>query len=199
MDAHADLIRRNQTGKVIEGAQKLSEQFTKWADLLDPKNEGGGGEGEGSGQPDEDLIERMRELLRLRQAEMDLREQTQKLEAEHATRKKEQLEEDTFDLRFRQLTLMGDLQLEMDKRGEGEFLGAARYRMRDAEDELNLSGDTEGLIEAYMWAEVARSQAKGDAKKLTDIEATLKELGTHLNEKQKTNAQSRAKKILDKK
>ncbi len=199
MDAHADLIRRNQTGKVIEGAQKLSEQFTKWADLLDPKNEGGEGEGEGSGEPDEDLIERMRELLRLRQAEMDLREQTQKLEAEHTTRRKEQLEEDTFDLRFRQLTLMGDLQLEMDKRGEGEFLGSARYRMRDAEDELNLSGDTEGLIEAYMWAEVARSQAKGDAKKLAGIEATLKELSTHLNDKQKTNAQSRAKKILDKK
>ena len=200
MDAHADLIRRNQTGKVIEGAQKLAGQFTKWADLLDPKDDGGGeGEGEGSGQPDEDLIERMKELLRLRQAEMDLREQTQKLEAEHATRKKEQLEEDTFDLRFRQLTLMGDLQLEMDKRGEGEFLGAARYRMRDAEDELNLSGDTEGLIEAYMWAEVARSQAKGDAKKLAGVEATLKELGTHLDDKQKTNAQNRAKKILNKK
>ncbi|MDP6730793.1 MAG: hypothetical protein QF675_12505, partial [SAR324 cluster bacterium] len=42
MDAHADLIRRNQTGKVIEGAQKLAEQFTKWADLLDPKNDGDG-------------------------------------------------------------------------------------------------------------------------------------------------------------
>jgi hypothetical protein len=130
---------------------------------------------------------------------MDLREQTQKLEAEHATRRKEQLEEDTFDLRFRQLTLMGDLQLEMDKRGEGEFLGAARYRMRDAEDELNLSGDPEGLMEAYMWAEVARLQVKSDAKKLAGIEAILKELSTHLNEKQKTNAQSRAKKILDKK
>ncbi len=200
MDAHADLIRRNQTGKVIEGAQKLAEQFTKWADLLDPKNDGGGeGEGEGGGEPDEDLIERMKELLRLRQAEMDLREQTQKLEAEHTTRKKEQLEEDTFDLRFRQLTLMGDLQLEMDKRGAGEFLGAARYRMRDAEDELNLPGDTEGLIEAYMWAEVARTQAQGDAKKLADIEATLKELSIHLNDKQKANAQSRAGKILEKK
>ena len=49
---------------------------------------------------------------------MDLREQTRQLEAEHAAQP-EQLEEDTFDLRFKQLMLSGDLQLM--KRGEGEF------------------------------------------------------------------------------
>jgi hypothetical protein len=202
MDGHADLIRRNQTGKVIEGAHKLADQFTKWADLLDPKNDGGGGEGEGSGEVNEDLIDRMRELLRLRQAEMDLREQTQKLEAEHATRRKEQLEEDTFDLRFRQIELMGDLQVEMESRpslGEGTFLKPATYRMRDAEDELNLPGDIEGLIEAYKWALVAKSQTGGDAEKLQEIESMIKELSSHLDEKQKKNAQGRAKKIIDKK
>ena len=201
MDGHADLIRRNQTGKVIEGDHKLADQFTKWADLLDPKNDGGGGEGEGGGEVNEDLIDRMRELLRLRQAEMNLREQTQKLEAEHVTRNKEQLEEDTFDLRFRQIELMGDLQVEMESRpslGEGTFLKPATYRMRDAEDELNLPGDIEGLIEAYKWALVAKSQTGGDAEKLKEIESTIKELSSHLDEKQKKNAQGRAKKITDK-
>ena len=203
MDTHADLIRRNQTGKVIEGAHKLAEQFTKWADLLDPKNDGGGeGEGEGEGEPNEDLLDRMKELLRLRQAEMDLREQTQKLEVEHVTRNKEQLEEDTFGLRFRQIELMGDLQVEMESRpslGEGTFLRPATYRMRDAEDELNLPGDIEGLIEAYKWALVVKSQAGEDANKLQEIAATIKELSTHLSEKQKKNAQGRAKKILEQK
>ncbi len=201
MDAHADLIRRNQTGKVIEGAHTLAEQFTKWADLLDPKNDGGG-EGEGEGQPNEDLLDRMKELLRLRQAEMDLREQTQKLEAEHVTRNKEQLEEDTFGLRFRQIELMGDLQVEMESRpslGEGTFLRPATYRMRDAEDELNLPGDIEGLIEAYKWALVAKLHAGDDVNKLQEIETTIKELNSHLDEKQKKNAQGRAKKIIDKK
>ena len=52
MDAHADLIRRNQTGKVIQGAQELAEQFKKWADILEPKQDGGGGEGGGEqGEP----------------------------------------------------------------------------------------------------------------------------------------------------
>ncbi len=199
MDAHADLIRRNQTGKVIQGAQELAEQFKKWADILEPKQDGGGGEGEGGGEPDEDLIERMKELLRLRQAEMKLREQTQQLESEYSTRKKEQLEEDTFDLRFRQLMLMGDLQLEMDKRGEGEFLGAARYRMRDAEDELNLPGDPEGLMEAYKWALVAKAKSGEDLEKLKDIEKTIKGIGVHLDDKQKKNAQVRAEKILEQK
>ena len=56
--------------------------------------------------------------------------------------------------------LSGDLQLEMEARGEGEFLNAARYRMRDAEDELNLPGDVEGLMEAYQWAWWQRRRPK---------------------------------------
>jgi len=71
--------------------------------------------------------------------------------------------------------------------------------MRDAEDELNLPGDIEGLIEAYKWALVVKSQAGEDANKLQEIAATIKELSTHLSEKQKKNAQGRAKKILEQK
>ena len=105
--------------------------------------------------------------------------------------------EDTFDLRFRQLMLSGDLQLEMEARGEGEFLNAARYRMRDAEDELNLPGDAEGLMEAYQWALVAKEQAKGDAGKLKAVDQTLKSLKAHMNDKQIKNATARADKILN--
>jgi len=200
MDRLADLTLRNQTSRVMGTAKELAGQFNKWADILDPKNDedgGDGGEGGEGGQPNEDLIERMRELLRLRQAEIDLREQTRQLEAEHATRKPEQLEEDTFDLRFRQLMLSGDLQLEMEKRGEGEFLNAARYRMRDAEDELNLPGDAEGLMEAYQWALVAKVQAKGDAEKLKAVDQTIKGLEAHLSDKQIKNATVRADKLLN--
>jgi len=200
MDRLADLTLRNQTSRVMGAAKELAGHFNKWADILDPKNDedgGDGGEGGEGGQPNEDLIERMRELLRLRQAEMDLREQTRQLEAEHATRKPEQLEEDTFDLRFRQLMLSGDLQLEMEKRGEGEFLNAARYRMRDAEDELNLPGDAEGLMEAYQWALVAKAQVKGDAEKLKAVDQTLKGLEAHLSDKQIKNATGRADKLLN--
>lgn len=200
MDQLAELTLRNQTSRVMGAAKELADHFNKWADILDPKNDGDGGDGgdggEG-GQPNEDLIERMKELLRLRQAEMDLRAQTRQLEAEHATRKPEQLEEDTFDLRFRQLMLSGDLQLEMEKRGEGEFLNAARYRMRDAEDELNLPGDPESLIEAYQWALVAKAQAQGDVEKTKAVEKTLAGLKSHLNEKQIKNASARADKILN--
>ena len=199
MDSLAVLTLRNQTSRVMGTAKELADHFNKWADILDPKNDGGGEGGEGGegGQPNEDLIERMKELLRLRQAEMGLREQTRQLEAEHSTRKPEQLEEDTFDLRFRQLMLSGDLQLEMEARGEGEFLNAARYRMRDAEDELNLPGDTEGLMEAYQWALVAKAQAKGDAGKLKAVDQTLKGLKAHMNDKQIKNATARADKILN--
>ena len=199
MDLLAVLTLRNQTSRVMGAAKELADHFNKWADILDPKDDGGGEGGEGGegGQPNEDLIERMKELLRLRQAEMDLREQTRQLEAEHSTRKPEQLAEDTFDLRFRQLMLSGDLQLEMEARGEGEFLNAARYRMRDAEDELNLPGDTEGLMEAYQWALVAKAQAKGDAGKLKAVDQTLKGLKAHMNDKQIKNATARADKILN--
>ena len=92
--------------------------------------------------------------------------------------------------------LSGDLQLEMEKRGEGEFLNAARYRMRDAEDELNLPGDR-GLMEAYQWALVAKAQVKGDAEKLKAVDQTLKGLEEHLSDKQIKNATGRADKLLN--
>ena len=190
MEDNAGLIMKNHTGKVIEGSKKLAEKFKEWAATLDPKDDGGGGEGEGGGEPDEDLIARLKELLRLRQAEMDLREKTMRLDGEAGVKAWEKFEEDAFLLQFRQLELLSDLQLERDARGDGEYLPAAQFRMRDAEDELNLQGDEEGLVEAYKWALVAKAR-KGDAK----VGETIKQLADKLTEKQRQRAEAAAKRI----
>jgi len=190
MEDNAGLIMKNHTGKVIEGSKKLAEKFKEWADTLDPKDDGGGGEGEGGGAPDEDLIARLKELLRLRQAEMDLREKTMRLDGEAGVKAWEKFEEDAFLLQFRQLELLSDLQLERDARGDGEYLPAAQFRMRDAEDELNLQGDEEGLVEAYTWALVAKARDSG-----AKVGETIKQLADKLTEKQRQRAEAAAKRI----
>jgi hypothetical protein len=103
---------------------------------------------------------------------------------------RDKFEEDAFLLQFRQLELLSDLQLERDARGDGEYLPAAQFRMRDAEDELNLQGDEEGLVEAYKWALVAKAQ-DGDAK----VGETVNQLADQLTEKQRQRAEAAAKKI----
>ena len=191
MEANAGLIMKNHTGKVIEGSEELANKFNEWADTLDPQDDGGGeGEGEGEGEPNEDLIARLKELLRLRQAEMDLREKTIRLDGEAGVKEREKFEEDAFLLQFRQLELLGDLQLERDARGDGEYLPAAQLRMRDAEDELNLQGDEEGLVEAYKWALVAKGRNDG-----VDVGETIKQLTGQLTEKQRKRAEAEAEKI----
>ena len=62
--------------------------------------------------------------------------------------------------------------------------------MRDAEDELNLQGDEEGLVEAYKWALVAKAQ-KGGAK----VSEAIKQLAGKLTEKQRNRAAAEAEKI----
>jgi hypothetical protein len=193
MEEAAKLISRNFVLGTIKSTTELAAKFNEWADIIDPQDDSEGGEGEGQpGEPNEDLIARLKELLRLRQAEMDLREKTLRLDAETGIKDKDKLEDDAFGLQFRQLELLGDLQKERDERGDGEFLPAAQFRMRDAEDELNLQGDEEGLEEAYKWALVAKA-GKGGVK----IDATLKALGAKLNDKQLKRAAARAKAIQD--
>ena len=63
--------------------------------------------------------------------------------------------------------------------------------MRDAEDELNLQGDDEGLVEAYKWALVAK--AKGD----TRADANIKKLTGLLSDRQKRRAERDAKELTD--
>ena len=62
--------------------------------------------------------------------------------------------------------------------------------MRDAEDELNLQGDEEGLVEAYKWALVAKARDVG-----AKVGETIKQLADQLTEKQRQRAEAAAKKI----
>jgi len=83
LEKNSDLIKRNITGKSIEGAALLAKQFKEWADKIDPQDDDGGGGGEGGGEggnPDEDAMARFLELMRLYQAEKDLKNQTEALE-----------------------------------------------------------------------------------------------------------------------
>jgi len=193
MEGLEESIRRYFVQSTIIKATELAKKFNEWADIIDPQNDNDSPPNEGEGQPgeqDEDMIARLKELLRLRQAEMDLREKTLRLDAEAGIKDHQQLEDDAFGLQFRQLELLGDLQKERDERGDGEFLPAAQFRMRDAEDELNLQGDEEGLEEAYKWALVAKA-SKGGAK----AEALVKKLEAKLKPKQIERAKAQAKAI----
>ncbi|MDE2714289.1 MAG: hypothetical protein OSB74_07985 [Verrucomicrobiota bacterium] len=143
LDLNAEKLRLNQSLTARMGAKKLGEDFQRWAEKLDPPEDGGGGgEGEGgeSDDPNEEMLKRMKELLRLRQAEMDLREQTDELENDREERAAKQFEEGARNLAFRQFELLRDLQLEMDARtnlGKGDFLDMARDDMGKAGDELD--------------------------------------------------------------
>jgi hypothetical protein len=143
LDENAEKLHLNQTLSAGLGAMKLGADFKRWADKLDPpKDDGGGGEGEGGegDDPNEEMLKRMKELLRLRQAEMDLHEQTEELEGDREQRAAKQFEEGARNLAFRQFELLRDLQLEMDARtnlGKGEFLDMARQDMGKAGDELD--------------------------------------------------------------
>jgi hypothetical protein len=143
LDLNAEKLRLNQSLTARMGAKKLGDDFHRWAEKLDPPEDGGGGgEGEGgeSDDPNEEMLKRMKELLRLRQAEMDLREQTDELENDREERAAKQFEEGARNLAFRQFELLRDLQLEMDARtnlGKGDFLDMARDDMGKAGDELD--------------------------------------------------------------
>jgi hypothetical protein len=74
-----DLIRENIAMQAMQGLAAWGKRFDEWANLLEPKkdsNSGGGG-GEGGGQ---DLTKHLIALLRLRDQEINLREQTRLVE-----------------------------------------------------------------------------------------------------------------------
>lgn len=74
-----DLIRDNIAMQAMQGLAAWSKRFEDWANLLEPRREAGsgGGSGEGAGQ---DLTKQLIALLRLRDQEINLREQTRLVE-----------------------------------------------------------------------------------------------------------------------
>jgi hypothetical protein len=79
------LIRENVAMEASRNLTSWSQRFNEWADILDPKSEGGeGGAGEGGDQEAEDLTKQLIALIRLRHNEMNLYEQTKLLEEQKA-------------------------------------------------------------------------------------------------------------------
>lgn len=76
------LIEGNISMQAMQHLALWSERFAAWADLLQPPRDSsaGGGEGGGEGSESQDLTQQLIALLRLREKELDLREQTQVVE-----------------------------------------------------------------------------------------------------------------------
>ncbi len=80
----AELIAQNAGGQAIEGANKWALQLEAWAKQLSGDDSAGDGGGGGGGQPTAKLLELLMRLMRVRQTEEGLREQTRFLEQHKA-------------------------------------------------------------------------------------------------------------------
>ena len=76
----AELIRDNRMAQAQEDALVWEKQLSAWAESLKKKSGGGGGGGGGGGEIPPELIELLVKLMRIRQQEQDLREQTRILD-----------------------------------------------------------------------------------------------------------------------
>ncbi len=80
LDQMGGLIQSNITIQTSTDLAGWSERFRKWADDLEPKSESAGGGGNGQGQPPLDLTQQLIALLRLREKQSNVRDQTGLLE-----------------------------------------------------------------------------------------------------------------------
>ena len=80
LDHLGGLIQSNITVQTSTNLAGWSERFRQWADDLEPKSESAGGGGGGQGQPPLDLTKQLIALLRLREKQSNLRDQTGLLE-----------------------------------------------------------------------------------------------------------------------
>jgi len=76
----ADLIRDNRLAQAQESAGQWAKQLTAWAESLKKKSGTGGGGGGGEGEIPPELLELLVKLMRIRQQEQELREQTRLLD-----------------------------------------------------------------------------------------------------------------------
>ncbi len=91
MDKVRGLISENISMEAMQQLAAWSERFTGWADILEPKKEGGGSGGGGSGEGGNQfnqLLNQLLSLLRLREGEINVRDRTLLLDQqkEEATR-----------------------------------------------------------------------------------------------------------------
>lgn len=77
------LIKDNVAMEATKNLGEWSERFAKWADKLEPpKEDSSSGDGSGNGEKSKDMTKTLVALLRLREKEITLREQTRLLDEE---------------------------------------------------------------------------------------------------------------------
>jgi hypothetical protein len=85
LDRLGGLIGNNIGIQASEDLGQWSDRFQKWSDMLEPKSKDKGqGSGSGASKNSDDLTEQLIALLRLRESEMNLRDQTSLLDQDKA-------------------------------------------------------------------------------------------------------------------
>ncbi len=151
MQAMRDRIVQNLGVSVIEGSGKWSAQFKEWAEMLSKNSDQEGQDGEPQELSAEDL-EVLIELLRLRQGEEQLREQTRVLEerkdgnlnyssdARKLARKQKELDSATLDL---QRKVKNKKLKQLLEKIDGEMLNAEVHLKRPQTDADTVAIQTE--------------------------------------------------------
>jgi hypothetical protein len=139
----SDLIKDNISSQAMVQSKDLSDKFGKWADKLDKKDkedgggQGGSGAGGGEKKMSEEELEKMLALLRLREQQETLREQTRLINQFH--KGKEEYSQDTQKLAGKQDGMSRDLRkLKRDRMFEKakERMEQAGEAMEDANSDL---------------------------------------------------------------
>jgi hypothetical protein len=138
LDRLGGLIASNITLQAMHDLGGWAQRFNEWAEKLEPKSgEQAGGQGESGNTPQDDLMKQLMALLRLRENENNLRQQTQLLEREKQELPK--FEESARKLADTQKKLSEDLQRVQKENGVPQLeepLGEAGKAMKEAEGVL---------------------------------------------------------------
>ena len=148
----SDLISKNVGVKAIEQTQQWRDQLNAWADLLEEKSQCGGQGGQGGGELAEADLEVLIALLRARQQEEAIREQTRLLDQNKETNAMYPM--DSRRLADKQGKVARDirplerkarnkkLRLLVEKIG-GEMMNAAMYLRKPQTDSATIAIETE--------------------------------------------------------
>lgn len=175
---NAELIRKNITAEALQQTGLWAKRFDDWAAELEKsqRSEGDSGESQGENEIPEEVLMRLLALLRLRQQEMNLREQTRWLEEHRATH--QGYREDAIMLSLRQSVLKDETD-KLDTDGTSRFLPKAHEAMDEAEtllqkpqtDKPTVDAETDAvnLLEAEILDMVKMSDNPGQSAALSQM------------------------------
>jgi hypothetical protein len=174
LGALAGSIRENLGVKAIEETQSWEKQLLVWAEKLEGARKGdrsGEGQGQGEGEPDPQLIELIMALMRARQAEESLREQTRLLEDGRSANAA--YEADSVKLSQKQYDLASDVR-PLERRAKdpevrrlvekvnGEMMNAGMFLRKPQTDAATVAIETE-IIE-LLSDSISQSASQGGAQ-----------------------------------